>query len=80
MLIYKKIILKVIFLQKETIPKLIAEGAPREKLILGIPAYGRSFQLANKNNNGIGAAVTGPGEPGYFTKEQGFLAYHEVSF
>ena len=53
-------------------------GAPPEKLVLGIPFYGRTFTLANVDNNQLRAAISGPGEPGEFTKEPGFLAYNEI--
>ncbi|MCL4168009.1 UNVERIFIED_CONTAM: hypothetical protein GTU68_001441, partial [Idotea baltica] len=53
-------------------------GVPRNKLIIGLPTYGRSFTLANANQNGLGAAASGAGEPGPFTKEKGFMAYFEI--
>lgn len=40
---------------------LLKKGVAREKLIMGIPAYGNKFQLANSNNNKVGAAATGSG-------------------
>jgi chitinase len=33
----------------------IQKGAPKDKLNLGIGAYGCSFTLQNANNNGVGA-------------------------
>lgn len=39
----------------------INQGAPREKLAIGIPAYGRAWRLADPTQNGIGAPATGPG-------------------
>ncbi|XP_043255023.1 chitinase-3-like protein 1 [Colletes gigas] len=56
----------------------LSEGAPPEKLILGVPSYGRSFTLANANDNGIGALATGPGIAGPYTREQGSLGYNEI--
>ena len=32
----------------------INNGCPREKLTLGLGAYGRTFRLTNANNNGLG--------------------------
>ncbi|XP_076074292.1 putative chitinase 10 [Mytilus galloprovincialis] len=56
----------------------VDQGTPKEKLILGIGTYGRSFKLANSANNGFGAATAGPGSPGKYTKEDGFLSYYEI--
>ncbi|XP_075677589.1 uncharacterized protein LOC113794366 isoform X2 [Dermatophagoides pteronyssinus] len=61
-----------------TINYYIRLGAPREKLILGIPTYGRSFTLADESNNGINALAEGPGEPGPSTREKGYLAFYEI--
>ncbi len=53
-------------------------GADPQKLILGIPTYGRAVQLANANLNGMGAPISGAGDAGTFTKAKGFLSYYEV--
>ncbi|TRY79747.1 hypothetical protein TCAL_01968 [Tigriopus californicus] len=58
----------------------IKKGAPAEKVILGIPFYGRSFTLADKNDNKPGAATIAGGTPGVFTNETGFLAYYEICY
>ncbi|XP_055531990.1 chitinase-3-like protein 1 [Wyeomyia smithii] len=55
----------------------LSQGAPKEKLILGIPLYGRSFTLANPDLTDIGAPVTGPGLAGEHSREPGILAYNE---
>ena len=39
-------------------------GLSREKLILGLPAYGRSFTLADSNKKELGAVATGAGFAG----------------
>ncbi|CAF1972404.1 unnamed protein product [Rotaria magnacalcarata] len=52
-------------------------GVPREKLLIGIPAYGRSFTLASRQK-GLHAPVSGPGYPGRYTKTRGFLSYYEI--
>lgn len=36
-------------------------GADREKLVLGIPTYGRSYTLFNSESTEIGAPADGPG-------------------
>ncbi|KAM9612762.1 chitotriosidase-1 [Trichechus inunguis] len=56
----------------------LQRGAPANKLILGMPTYGRTFTLASSSDTGVGAPATGPGTPGPFTKEGGVLAYYEV--
>ncbi|CAK9808295.1 CHIT1 [Anthophora plagiata] len=56
----------------------LSQGAPADKLILGIPAYGRSFTLANAGNNGLGAPAKGPGNAGPYTREAGNLGYNEI--
>ena len=56
----------------------LSKGCPSEKIILGIPTYGRSFTLANTSNNGINEAITGGGTAGPFTREVGMLGYNEI--
>ncbi|KAL5018332.1 hypothetical protein ScPMuIL_004054 [Solemya velum] len=53
-------------------------GCPKEKLVIGMAMYGRSFRLESENNTGIGAPIKGKGTPGNYTREKGFLAYYEV--
>ncbi|GIX80513.1 chitotriosidase-1 [Caerostris extrusa] len=53
-------------------------GAPKNKIILGMGTYGRSFTLANPSDNKLGAATTGPGSAGPMTKEPGMLGYNEL--
>ncbi|XP_055609283.1 chitinase-3-like protein 1 [Uranotaenia lowii] len=56
----------------------LQSGAPAEKLVLGLPLYGRSFTLRFDNNHTIGAATSGPGQGGQYSYEAGFLGYNEV--
>ncbi|KAL5291960.1 CHIA.2 family protein [Megaselia abdita] len=56
----------------------LQQGAPASKLLMGVAFYGRTFTLANSANNGIGAASNGPGSPGPYTQESGFLGYNEI--
>lgn len=58
----------------------LANGCPREKLILGIPTYGRTFTLGNAVNNGVGAFAIGPGSIGSFISEPGFLPFNEICY
>lgn len=57
---------------------LVAKGAPREKLLMGIPFYGQSFELMRKGSYGESSPANGPGEPGEYTKQPGLLAYYEI--
>lgn len=52
---------------------------PPRHVVLGIPAYGRSYTLRSASNTALGAPVTGPGEPGPYTRVPGLLAYYEVA-
>ncbi|XP_045643569.1 chitinase-3-like protein 1 isoform X1 [Ursus americanus] len=56
---------------------LLRLGAPANKLVMGIPTFGRSFTLASSETS-VGAPISGPGLPGRFTKEKGTLAYYEI--
>ncbi|XP_058056417.1 probable chitinase 10 [Anopheles bellator] len=56
----------------------IDQGAPSRKLVMGMPLYGQSFQLADNKKNGLNAKAPGPGQAGEFTRAAGFLAYYEI--
>ncbi|XP_064455066.1 uncharacterized protein LOC135366324 [Ornithodoros turicata] len=54
-------------------------GAPRKKLVVGIPFFGRSFVLANESNHGLGAPTTqAPAAPGTFLGSDEIQAYYEI--
>lgn len=55
-----------------------SNGAPAEKLLVGFPTYGHSFNLQNPSNTAVGAPTSGPGPAGPYTKEAGLLAYYEI--
>lgn len=57
----------------------VKQGAPKEKLMIGMPTYGRSFTLVDPTKFDIGAPASGGGEPGKYTNEAGFMSYYEVS-
>ena len=67
-----------LYLQEYAIQYWIQKGAPKNKLNLGIGTFGLSFTLADASNNGVGAPATGPGKPGPYTEEDGYLGYNEV--
>ncbi|EDS41587.1 brain chitinase and chia [Culex quinquefasciatus] len=56
----------------------IRQGAPENKINLGIAFYGRTFTLSKVDKFGLRAAVKGPGIHGAYTQEEGFLAYYEI--
>lgn len=64
--------------QDYTIKFYLESGADRDKLVLGIPTYGRSYTLFNADAVDIGSPADGPGEQGDATREKGYLAYYEV--
>lgn len=57
---------------------LVRLGAPRHKLLVGIPFYGQSFTVGSRTNTDPGAPSKGPGRPGKFTSQPGMLAYYEI--
>ncbi|KAL3875562.1 hypothetical protein ACJMK2_033503 [Sinanodonta woodiana] len=59
----------------------VQHGAPKEKMIIGVPLYARTFKLPyGATDTGIGAKAAGAGQAGDYTREGGFLAYYEVDY
>ncbi|KAL8178993.1 UNVERIFIED_CONTAM: hypothetical protein K2H54_058305, partial [Gekko kuhli] len=56
---------------------LKTKGAPAEKIMMGIPTFGRTFTLASRQT-GVGTMTSGPGTPGAITQEAGMLSYYEI--
>ncbi|KAF7990200.1 hypothetical protein HCN44_000005 [Aphidius gifuensis] len=54
------------------------QGCPPDKLVVGVPLYGKSWTLADPNNNGVGAPASGAGDPGEFSQAAGSLCYYEI--
>ncbi|OWF47793.1 chitinase 3 [Mizuhopecten yessoensis] len=54
----------------------LEQGCPKEKLILGIAFYGRSFTYTSTTS--IGSPASGSGSKGQYTAEEGMLSYYEV--
>jgi len=55
-----------------------SKGAPREKLLMSIPLFARTWTLANPENSEVTASATGPGRAGPYTKAEGLLSYNEL--
>ncbi|QQP56989.1 Uncharacterized protein FKW44_001837 [Caligus rogercresseyi] len=53
-------------------------GAPKHKMVIGMPTYGRSFTLANKRRYIVNSASKDGGKSGEYTREAGFLSYYEI--
>ena len=68
----------IFILQAYSIDHWMEAGAPREKLIMGMPLYGQSFTLSSSSNHGLNAPAPSPGSKGPFTQQPGFLAYFEI--
>ena len=52
-------------------------GAPASKLLLGMGAYGRGFNLQDASNNGLYAPATSGIDAAMYTSASGFWGYNE---
>nr|AXB87806.1 chitinase 8 [Sogatella furcifera] len=59
---------------------LLSNGVAPGKLVMGIPAYGRTFNLKNPEAKEVklGDPTQDTGFPGPYTKENGFMGYNEI--
>jgi chitinase len=57
---------------------LLKSGASPDKLVLGVPFFGLTFTLADRNLHEIGSPSNGTGLQGPYTRQNGFLGYNEV--
>lgn len=67
------------FNMNDTINFYLSQGAPKEKIILGLATYGRGFTLPSANAEaGLYCPVTGTMPAGPFTREPGMWSYLEL--
>ena len=62
---------------KDTVESYLKANIPKEKIVLGMPTYGRSYIVANRTD-GYGKPFSGPGPAGAATATPGILAYYEI--
>lgn len=66
---------------KDTVEAYLAAKIPKDKIVLGMPTYGRTFKVTSPftdTDNGHGKPYSGAGSPGQATQTPGFLAYYEI--
>lgn len=58
----------------------LSNGFPPQKIILGIPTYGRAWAMDDESDlNGLPPIrISGPATPGPYTKDAGLLSFPEV--
>jgi GH18 family chitinase len=54
----------------------VQKGAPKGKINIGIPFYGRSFTLST-SDTGVGVLATA-GQSGPYVRSAGYLSYYEI--
>lgn len=64
---------------KNCIDRWVEMGMPKEKIVVGFPAYGRGWKLQNKDNDQIGASTEGLSSPISAYGEAGAASYYEIS-
>jgi chitinase len=62
---------------KYSIDYFLKLGAPANKLVVGLPFYGRTF-VSRSNEGNIGDESDDQGFQGPFTRENGFMGYNEI--
>ncbi|XP_037776495.1 endochitinase-like [Penaeus monodon] len=55
-------------------------GCPRNKIVIGVPFYGKSYTLCNSSINGLHAPINGTGQNGPILKKKGVHMYFETCY
>uniref|UniRef100_A0A915L7E0 GH18 domain-containing protein n=1 Tax=Romanomermis culicivorax TaxID=13658 RepID=A0A915L7E0_ROMCU len=55
-----------------------SKGMPKNKIMLSLATFGRSFVLVKPENHGVGAGSTTDPNPGRYTKSEGLLSFFEI--
>lgn len=66
----------------DTLKSYLDSGVPKEKILLGLPAYGHSFSGVvglSKENHGPNKPFKGAGAAGPATRAPGLLSYYEIA-
>ncbi|KAL0810926.1 hypothetical protein ABMA28_010224 [Loxostege sticticalis] len=69
-----------LFTVENAVKYWLRAGCPPEKLVLGVPFYGRTFTLANANVNTPRSPAAGAGIAGPYTATSGFVGYNEFCY
>ena len=56
----------------------VALGAAPEKLVVGMPLYGRGYKIVDAAQHGPGIPAHGSSAPAQYTRETGVYSYYEV--
>lgn len=72
---------RIPLVQEDGLARLVKLGAPKEKLMLGIPFYGRSYTLRDPMQNSLAAPtrMDVAALPGPYVMSNEIRAYYEVS-
>jgi chitinase len=62
----------------ESVDFWLENGMPAEKLIFGLPSYGRSWTLQDPTQTGLLSPATEAGPAGKYTGAEGFLSLYEM--
>jgi len=62
----------------DTIQMYLDWGMPIEKMVIGVPTYGRGFQVVNPENNGLYCPADDGIPMGPYTRQKGHYGYLEI--